>query len=70
MPSPILHPDMKIKLELSFEVNEAVELSYVREFIIDALESWGGQRHPDDPLFGSLEKVSVKRLKSLAPKRN
>lgn len=26
----------------------------VAGFIIDALETWGGQRHPDDPLFSSL----------------
>lgn len=33
------------------------------EFIVDALESWGGQRHPEDWLFGSLEKVRVLNLK-------
>jgi len=30
-------------------------------FVQSALTSWGGQRHPDDPLFGSLtvHKVNV-----------
>lgn len=49
-------------LELSFELNERVSFEAVKEFIIDALECWGGQRHPDDPLFGSLEKVRVKKV--------
>jgi len=31
----------------------------LRSFIKDALESWGGQRHPDDPLFHSLGQVTV-----------
>ena len=26
----------------------------IAEFVIDALSSWGGQFHPDDPLFESL----------------
>ncbi len=30
-----------------------------REFVEDALESWGGQRHPDDWLFNSLQNVKV-----------
>lgn len=67
MPSLVLHPGQKHKLELEFEVNESVEFSYVREFIIDALETWGGQKHPNDELFGSLEKVKVKRFKPLTP---
>ena len=27
----------------------------VVSFIVEALEIWGGQRHPDDPLFSSLK---------------
>jgi hypothetical protein len=28
-------------------------------FAVDALTSWGGQLHPDDPLFGSLTLKSI-----------
>jgi hypothetical protein len=31
----------------------------IAEFIINALESDGGSRHPDDPLFGSLSVHNV-----------
>lgn len=34
----------------------------LRQFIKDALETWGGQGHPDDPLFSSLGQVSVHRI--------
>ena len=54
-----LHPGKKHLFILSFEVHEAVELSYLKSFIKDALESWGGQFHPNDELFESLEKVQT-----------
>jgi hypothetical protein len=45
----------------------------VADFITDALETWGGQRHPEDPLFNSLsvKKVSVGRVRyeNLEPKK-
>jgi hypothetical protein len=31
----------------------------LHKFIEEALECWGGQRHPDDWLFGSLERVKI-----------
>jgi hypothetical protein len=34
-------------------------LKYLNEFIKEALESAGGCRHPDDPLFHSLGQVTV-----------
>lgn len=27
----------------------------VREFVAEAIETWGGQRDPNDDLFGSLD---------------
>lgn len=31
----------------------------VASFVADALSTWGGQRHPDDPLFNSLDIESI-----------
>ncbi len=51
-------------LKLSFDkLPRTVTLGILRTFIIDALESWGGQFHPDDPLFDSLQHVHVTRFK-------
>lgn len=54
---------MKFKTEITFELaslgltsRQKLEL---KVFIIDALESWGGQFRPDDWLFDSLENVHV-----------
>ena len=31
----------------------------IAAFVADALSTWGGQRHPEDPLFNSLDVRSV-----------
>lgn len=59
-----LKPGIQYKVEVTFKVNEIVSLARVKGFIIDALEDWGGQLHPDDELFGSLEGVKVVRTLS------
>lgn len=43
---------MLIKIEFTKPTGASVEA--VAEFVIDALSSWGGQFHPEDPLFHSL----------------
>lgn len=48
------------RAEISFSARSSVSHNELREFITDALESWGGQRHPDDHLFESLQGVKVK----------
>ena len=37
----------------------AADRRELRDFIKEALECWGGQRHPEDWLFRSLDKVVV-----------
>lgn len=34
----------------------------VKEFIIDALESWGGKLDPQNPLFHSLRPVRAQKV--------
>jgi hypothetical protein len=58
--------NQRYTLQVSFGVEETISFEAVKYFIEDALETWGGQRHPDDPLFGSLKNVSVKKIPSPA----
>ena len=46
-------------VRITFDMPEDATQAEVKEFIVDALGSWGGQFHPDDPLFGSLEIKTV-----------
>jgi len=41
------------------QVIDSRDRRMIKEFIKDALESWGGQRPPEDWLFDSLEHVTV-----------
>lgn len=42
------------KIVIEYNVPQGANRDDIADFIVDALESWGGQRHPDDPLFSSL----------------
>jgi hypothetical protein len=59
----------RLRTVITFECEYSVSRSELREFIKDALESWGGQRHPDDHLFGSLERVAVGKFEPVLPKK-
>lgn len=43
---------MIIKIEI--DEPPGTDRDAIAEFVIDALSSWGGQFHPEDPLFESL----------------
>jgi hypothetical protein len=45
---------MTSKLVVKFDMPKDVTNEDLAAFVIDALSSWGGQFHPDDPLFHSL----------------
>ena len=47
-------------VQVTFEAPVDADRALIREFIEEALSTWGGQRHFDDPLFNSLENVKVK----------
>lgn len=49
----------RVVTEVTFSVKSTVGKAELRAFIQAALETWGGQRHPDDHLFSSLEKVKI-----------
>lgn len=41
-------------IKIEYTMPQGTKAEDIADFVIDALESWGGQKHPDDPLFGSL----------------
>lgn len=42
------------RISIEYKLPQGSNKDDVAQFVIDALESWGGQFHPEDPLFGSL----------------
>ena len=51
----------KMRVMISFEAPPDAAFADIREFITEWLESGGGNRHPDDPLFHSLRNVKVSK---------
>jgi len=45
---------------IRFDLPNEVSLEDLATFISDALSSWGGGLHPDDPLFDSLDIKQVR----------
>lgn len=50
-----------MKVEIKCDVPQGADDEDVAQFVKEALETWGGQRPPSDPLFRSLRvhRVSV-----------
>ncbi len=44
-----------VVLTITGTVDRDVTLMNLKHFAQDALETWGGQFHPDDPLFESMK---------------
>jgi hypothetical protein len=56
------HQGGRFQMIVEFDMPTCALRSDLRIFVKDALETWGGQRHPDDPLFSSLGQVTVKSI--------
>jgi hypothetical protein len=44
---------------IEFDKPDATTPADIAQFIYDALSSWGGQFHPEDPLFKSLRVTTI-----------
>ena len=55
----------RIKMTIDVHVPEEVDIRNVVEYVKDAVDSWGGQFHPEDPLFEDkrCRIISVKEMK-------
>jgi hypothetical protein len=40
--------------KIKFNRPDGADIDDIAQFILDAVSSWGGQFHPEDPLFHSL----------------
>lgn len=59
----------RVKIEMTFDVEASVSRRELRAFLIDAVETWGGQRPPEDHLFGGVEHTEVHFLEGWPIKR-
>jgi hypothetical protein len=53
---------MKVKVTVTLDLRyplECVGKRRLRDHIIDATSSWGGQCHPEDPMFDIVKKVTT-----------
>lgn len=50
-----------MRVMVEFEPPSGADVPDIREFITDWLEGGGGNRHPSDPLFHSLQNVRVSK---------
>lgn len=57
----------RVTLTVSLTVLDEVTAAEVREYVREAVEVWGGQRHPDDPLFST--EIKDVRVSNRAIKR-
>lgn len=48
-----------VVLTITGTVERGVTMADLKAFAQDAVETWGGQRHPDDPLFGSMDVTAI-----------
>jgi len=51
----------KMKLLIEFDAPVGADFADIRSFIVEGLESAGGNHHPEDPLFHSLGNVHVSK---------
>jgi len=47
-------------LVLRIKLHHSVPNTDLRQMIEEAVESWGGSLHPDDPLFSAVESAEAK----------
>ena len=54
---------MTKKFIVTVKLPPGATIREVQQYIKEACEAWGGQRHPDDPLFSMWDRITVKPIK-------
>jgi hypothetical protein len=49
----------EIVFKVTLKVDDEVAVAEAKEYALDALQSMGGCRHPEDPFFGMQDRVKV-----------
>lgn len=57
---------MKYEVTISFEASAAASADDIKDYIKTELECAGGNRHPYDPLFHSLNNVQLSYFKTIS----
>jgi hypothetical protein len=52
----------KMEFKVTLTVMDHVRFADAKDYILEAAETWGGQRHPDDSFFNMHGKVKVTRI--------
>jgi hypothetical protein len=54
---------MKVKVLVTIYLNHPVGVMELRYYVKDAVETWNGQLHPEDPLRTGIKSVSTRLVK-------
>jgi hypothetical protein len=49
----------EVQLTIRLRLRRPINKRDLKAHVKDAVESWGGCRHPDDPLFDGIAKATV-----------
>lgn len=52
-------PTDRIAIQLTFNCPHEVSTRNLRAYLEEAIRSWSGQFHPDDPLFYGLSQITI-----------
>jgi hypothetical protein len=52
----------KMEFKVTLTLPDGVRFADAKDYILEAVETWGGQRDPDDDFFNMYNKVKVVRL--------
>jgi hypothetical protein len=55
------------RIELSLDVPSSVSNPELRQYLTEAIEAWGGSRHPDDHLCGTVSVTELKFIPKAKP---
>lgn len=55
---------MKITFTLTLYLKWDAPKRYIAQYIREAVRVWGGQRHPDDYMFGNIKRVTCVRIEN------
>ena len=52
----------KMEFKVTLTLPDDVRFADAKDYILEAVETWGGQRHPDEDFFDMYGKVKAVRL--------
>ena len=53
---------VEVEFTVKLKLDEMPPKSYLKEYVREAIDAWGGQRHPEDWMFDNVQKVTVGKI--------